>query len=93
MEVRLHVHHHELNQAVNQSRYFPLKRLGLAPGRRNGAYDPVSRYPARQGADVAILEGALGTQGYFDRLLDVGCRTRRLFKGYVNDPEPDLRLD
>ena len=64
----------------------------FALGRWSSTYDPIGRYSAGQGADVAVLEGALGAQGNLDRLFDVGGRTRRVLKGYVNDSEPDLGL-
>ncbi len=51
-----------------------LGRLGLAPGRWDGAYNPVGRHPACQGADVAVLKGPVGPQSDLDRLLAVGHR-------------------
>ena len=44
--------------------------------RRDGTDDLATGHPARQSADVAVLESALGAQGDLDRLLDVDGRTR-----------------
>jgi hypothetical protein len=69
-------------------------RLGLAPARRAGAHDPVGGHSARQGADVAVLEGPVGPQGDLDRLFAVGGHGRDVmaFQGGVDDAEPDLGL-
>jgi len=45
---------------------------GLGPGRRDGGHDPVGGHTARQGANVAVLEGSLA-QGNLDRLFAVFC--------------------
>jgi hypothetical protein len=49
-------------------------------------------HSACQNADVAVLKGSLGPEGDFDRLLAVSSGTDVAFKGYVNDPEPNLGL-
>ena len=52
-----------------------VERLGLAPRRWDGAHDPIGGHLTCQGADVAVLEGALGAQGNLDCLFDVDGRT------------------
>ena len=65
-----------------------LTRFWLAPVGHYGAYDPVGRHPARQGADVGALEGPFGSEAYLDSLfLVVGVLT---IYCYMDDPEPDF---
>ena len=71
-----------------------LWRLWVAPAAMEGVYDLVGGHPARQGADVAVFEGPLGSKGDLDRLFAVGGHGGAVvaFLGDVDDPEPDLGL-
>ena len=49
-----------------------LGRFRLAPAWRDAAHDPGGGNPARQGADVAVLEGPFGPEGDLHCLFAVG---------------------
>ena len=59
-----------------------LRRLGLAPARRDGTDDPVGGHTARQGAHVAVFEGPFGPQCDLDGLSAVGGNGRAV--GFVH---------
>lgn len=75
-------------------------RLGLAPGRRDGAHDPVGGDPARQGADpstglragVAVFEGALRPECDLDGAFSVFGHDVAPVQSEVYNTEVDLRL-
>ena|SRR3972149_2226890 len=54
----------------------------------------VRRRPPPKGANVAVIEGSLGSQGYLDRMFAVCVRTGITFGILVemDDPEIDLRF-
>ena len=57
-------------------------------------HDPVARYPAPHGDDIADFERSLGPR-HFDRLLAVGVRNCAVVGGLrgVGNSEVDLRFD
>ena len=71
-----------------------LGRFRLAPAWQDGAHDPVGGHTARQGADVAVLEGPFGPEGDLHYLFAVGGygRAALAVQGDVDDAEPDLGL-
>lgn len=68
--------------------------FGLVSARSDGAHDPLRGHPARQGANVAVLERPLRPQRDLDRLFAVGGPGGAVWaaRGDVDDPEPDLGL-
>ena len=70
-------------------------RLRIAPAWRDGAHDMLGRYTARHGADVAVFEGSLGSQGYLHRLLAVGGDWGAVaaIPCHMDDPEVNVGLD
>ena len=65
-------------------RFGSLGHLGLAPAGRDGANEPVSSHPARQGAHVAVFERPLGPQGRFRPSVRGRCPQGRRW----NRPQP-----
>jgi len=58
-----------------------LWRLWVAPAAMEGVYDLVGGHPARQGADVAVFEGPLGSRGRSLRSVH-GRRPRGRLRGH-----------
>ena len=69
-----------------------LGRLGLPPRRRDGPDHLVGGHPARQDADVAVLERPVRPQGDLNNgLLAEFDRTLEMVGGDMDITEPDLR--
>jgi len=70
-------------------------RFGVASHLKDRAHRPVARHPARQGADVAIIEGPLWSEGDLDGLFAVSGHSGATLGilGEMDDPEIYLVLD
>lgn len=65
---------------------------GAAPALGDGGDHLGGWHLSLQGADVAVLEGALGAEGDLDGLVKIGRRNPAGWRGYVDDAEVDLGL-
>jgi len=72
-------------------RFGRLRRPGWMPRRRDGADHAVGAHPARQDADIAVLERPVRPQGNLNGLLAEFDRTLDVVGGDMDNPKPDLR--
>ncbi len=72
-------------------RFGRLRRPGWMPRRRDGADHAVGGHPARQDADIVVLERPIRPQGNLDGLLAEFDRLLDVVGGDMDNAEPDFR--